>query len=275
MYGYFVDCRKKYILMNKLFITICCVLITTLGYSQQVSVTEKTIAREDFYNKEYADYWRVDDSCDTLLLEDGTPALLLRTPIRYIDGYTGLFRTHESIYDCEVLFTEHSGLGARGYFMTWRLKDKKIYLEKVWWNRIELFEADNDGNLKPRRGPDVSPEEIKKRVELLTSRKFNEEGLLFADWVTDRVFITKYHPYRRTKESLDMLIQPLDEILSNSNTYLSKTAGVDKMCEEVSIFNRTQKIFALDFIKGELRQIYEYVNISQGQLLNDLDEKTR
>lgn len=112
--------------MHKILIAFYCVLIAMSSYAQQSFVTEETKAREQLYSEEYANHWRYDDFCDTLLLEDGTPVLLLRTPIRYIEGYTGLFRTSsKTFFDLEALITNHSGLGGRGYFMTWRLKDKK------------------------------------------------------------------------------------------------------------------------------------------------------
>lgn len=260
--------------MNKLLILVCTVLICSLSYAQQNFMSEKTKVREQNYNNEYSRYWLNDYACDTLLLEDDTPVYLLRTPIRYIDGYTGLFASVKSIYDCEVLFSKHLVLGDRGYYMTWRLKDKKLYLEKVWWDRIEMYGINKDGEMGPWKGPDVSPEEIKRRVEQLTLRKFDEEGLLFADWVTDRILIAKYHPYQLAKDATRVLTQPLNKVLLNqTDTYFSKIENVDKNRDEVSILNRKQKIFALDFIKGKLREIHECTNISQEQLLKELHEK--
>lgn len=77
--------------MHKILIAFYCVLIAMSGYAQQSFVTEETKAREQLYSEEYANYWRYDDFCDTLLLEDDTPVLLLRTPIRYIEGYRVYF----------------------------------------------------------------------------------------------------------------------------------------------------------------------------------------
>lgn len=245
------------------------------GYAQQSFVTEKTKAREQLYSEEYANYWRYDDSCDTLLLEDGTPVLLLRTPIRYIEGYTGLFRTiSKNIFDVEALITNHSGLGARGYFMTWRLKDKKLYLEKVCWNRLEWLDWNN--NLEPKSGPDVSPEEIKRRVEQLTSRKFNEEGLLFADWVTDRILIVKHHPFQLMKEKSRYMSQSLEEVRINQfENQLFGGARRGEKDKKALELNRSQKIFALDFMRGCLRDIHECININHEQLLNELHDKDK
>lgn len=258
--------------MKKLFLTIYCSLMAILCFAQDF-VTERTKKLEQLYSEEYAKYWCYDDICDTLLLEDGSSALLLRTPIRYIDGYVGLFYTGGKLFDCEALITNHSGLGARGYSMIWRLKDMKLYLEKVCWSRLEWFDWDN--NFEPRLGPDVALEEIKRRVEQLTSRKFNEEGLLFADWVTDRILIVKYYPYRLVKEKNSYTSQSLDEIFTNhSKAYLSKVVGADTH-DDSFVLHRSQKIFALDFMRGELRNIYECVNVSHGQLLKDLHDKVK
>lgn len=259
--------------MQKLLITLLCMIINFLCYAQDFE-SEKTKAREKFYNEMYKHYWLIDDFCDTLLLEDGTHAFIYRTPIRHKKGYTGLFSTAKSLYDCEVIFTNHSGPGSRGYLITWRLKDKKLYLEKVWWNRLEFLDADENGELQPRKGPDVSPEEIRRRVEQLTSRKFNEEGLMFADWVVDRILIAKDDPNKRDKERNRLLWQSLDEILLNqSHTYLSKLAGSDKVRDDVTILQRKQKIFALDFMSGWLKEIHECTSINQKQLLNELQNK--
>lgn len=251
--------------MKKLFLIACCLQITTVCCAQNF-VTEITEKREQQYSQEYANYWRYDEVCDTLLLEDGTPVLLLRTPIRYLKGYTELFCTYgKTIFDFETVIANHSGLGARGYFMTWRLKDKNLYLEKVWWTRLEWYDLNIDGL---RLGPDVSQEEIKKRVELLTSRKFDEDGLLFADWVTDRILVVKYHPYRLTKEKRAYIDRPLTAF-SQSKAYLSKVADTD-IRDDSFVLHRSQKIFALDFMQGKLRNIYECTNINQEQMLNDL-----
>lgn len=261
--------------MHKILIAFYCVLIAMSGYAQQSFVTEETKAREQLYSEEYANYWHYDDSCDTLLLEDDTPVLLLRTPIRYIEGYTGLFRTNsKNIFDIEALITNHSGLGARGYFMTWRLKDKKLYLEKVCWNRLEWLDWNN--NLEPKSGPDVSPEEIKRRVEQLTSRKFNEEGLLFADWVTDRILIVKHHPFQLMKEKSRYMSQSLEEVRINQfESQLFKGAKRGEKDRKALQLNRSQKIFALDFMRGCLRDIHECININHEQLLNELHDKDK
>lgn len=260
--------------MKRLFVITYFALLTVLC-SAQVFVTEDTKTRENSYNKAYENFWRFDDLCnaDTLLLEDNTPVLLLRTPIRYMDGYTGLFPPQES----KFVFTEHSGLGARGYLMTWRLKDKKLYLEKVWWDRREDAEtAAKDGH-KPEKGTDVLLKEIKDRVEQLTSRKFNKEGLLFADWVTERVIVVKHHPFQRVKQTIGVLSQTLDKVLlTQSDVHLSQAAdNKQEVSKEVVALNQSQKIFALDFINGELRKIYKCVNIGEEQLLDDLHEKDK
>lgn len=69
------------------------------------SITEISQKREARYGVEYANYWRNDEVCDTLFLEDGTFSFLLRTPIRYIPGYTALFKEADNLYDSEVVFT--------------------------------------------------------------------------------------------------------------------------------------------------------------------------
>ena len=105
------------------------ILVTTLlfvSYTCQAQfITQETKKRELQYKQEYEKYWCDDVICDTLFLEDNTPVFLSRTPMRYIAGYTGLFKSAKSIYDSEVLYTVHSYLGDYGYKINWRIKDSK------------------------------------------------------------------------------------------------------------------------------------------------------
>lgn len=209
------------------------IFLAVSALSAQV-ITQHTKNREAAYNREYANYWQHDEFCDTLYMEDGTATFLLRTPIRYLKGFTGLFN-HVVLgkeAEGEVLMTEFPFLlGDRGYHIVWRIKEQKLYVDHVVWKQLEMCLVE-DGIEKVIKGRSTTPEEIKIRLETLTGKKFNEDGLMLADWVTDAIRIVKYHPH--------FLNHRTD---SHSAQFLE----------------RNQQTVELGFNKGELRSVCQII----------------
>lgn len=212
------------------------------------NVTENSQKREVQYGVEYTNYWRHDAVCDTLFLEDGTFSFLLRTPIRYIPGYTALFKEADNLYDSEVVFTTSSDLGNYGYTISWQMKDRKLYVARIYWNQIEITGPDRNGVVGAWKGAYVAPTEIRRRFEKLTGRKFNEDGLMLANWVTDAIKVVKYHPY-----------MPLNKKQSHYRQFLE----------------RHQRTMELGLNKGELWEVNEIVPKKIDSLSSPFHEEYR
>ena len=116
---------------------------------------------------------------DTLIVE-GKVYLLKTSFIKFFDGFNKLFKQNEAwIGDLPV---------TKGYTITWIVIKGNLYLDHVQPANWSAY-GGTKSEPKPHnilKDP-VSKEEIETRIELLTGRKFNSEGLLVADWVTGEI----------------------------------------------------------------------------------------
>ena len=98
---------------------------------------------------------------DTIFFEDGTKFTSARSLLSSFEGYRDLLRNYENL---------SMYLLGKGYWNNWIEKEGKIYLERTVFSIA--------GEMLP------SPEEWQEMLEALTGEKFNEEGLLPANWLT-------------------------------------------------------------------------------------------
>ena len=103
---------------------------------------------------------------DTIRFEDGSTFLSIRTLLSGLEGYCDLLWSNVS---SEVLANRIMG-GGIGYRNNWVEKEGQLYLEK----NLSRFPV----------GTHFSAEEWQEILEELTGEKFNEEGLLPANWLT-------------------------------------------------------------------------------------------
>lgn len=117
---------------------------------------------------------------DTLIV-DGKIYLIKYSFIKYFDGYRKLFKDNEVVI-MAIPFT-------KGYIATWIVKKGILYFDHMipaYWT--EYGAAEKPGGKHPLLSSTFVPlVEIQRRLEELTGRKFNSEGLLKADWVTGEV----------------------------------------------------------------------------------------
>lgn len=70
--------------------------------------------------------------------------------------------------------------------------------------------------------------------------------------------------------------QSLEEVRINQfENQLFEGARRGEKDKKALELNRSQKIFALDFMRGCLRDIHECININHEQLLNELHDKDK
>ena len=98
---------------------------------------------------------------DTIRFEDGTKFTSSRSLLSSFEGYRDLLRNREN-------FSPISS--CRGYRNNWIEKEGKIYMESTSFHSWE--------DIPP------PPEEWQAMLEELTGEKFNEDGLLPANWLT-------------------------------------------------------------------------------------------
>lgn len=164
------------------------ILFFSIGVSAQ-NLTEDT---EAYYEKILSNNDNLtDEPCDTLLSEKSEIYFLRRSPIQSFKRYTALFKDSKEV----LVYMLPSSLGFKGYNLTWKIKNNKLYLYDISWKRYDIYKEKKNGEFKMIKGKEVSYKKAKKRLEKLTGRKFNKEGLLLADWITDTISVFKYQPY--------------------------------------------------------------------------------
>jgi hypothetical protein len=157
-----------------------------------------------------------DELCDTLLLEDGNMFFFKMTPFVFFDGYSNLFSNEEGGL---VNIMWH---GSKSFTCKWVIKNNELYLKDYTFiGGYFTMVKDKKGNLVEKTVVLPGKNEQKKRIEALTNRKFNEEGLLKADWMSGFFGILKLQPFNP---------------LRSSETFLSRLDSLRKYQEEFIIY---------------------------------------
>ena len=120
---------------------------------------------------------------DTIRLADGSIFVVFSDSfLSVFEGYRDLFRNRE-----DITFIVTLGSAGNGHVNTWVEKDGKIYLENTSFQLIDLTPLSSGEctrNVVLDVGTPPSSEEWQEMLEELTGEKFNEEGLLPANWLT-------------------------------------------------------------------------------------------
>lgn len=229
----------------KKFIILLIIFSTTNISAQNITESTETLYEEIFHNNNRL----TDEPCDTLIIENGDIYYFARSPIQQFKGYTALFKHNKEVM---VYFVPIS-LGAKGYRLTWIIKNKKLYISNISWVRHEYHERTKKGEFKLRKGKFVSYKKVKKRLEKLTGKKFDKEGLLWADWVTDTARVLKYQPF--VKFSLPRKTYYKEKIFleNNQTEYIMeiKKGEIIRFDKNENIKN-IHKPYSEDYLKNKL-----------------------
>ena len=173
---------RKYILVA-LFISVT----LSIALCQSIDVEKRT--RDAIYSNLNTYH---DTLCDTLLLEDGNMFFFKMTPFVFFDGYSKLFNNDEGGM-VNIMFN-----GSKGLTCKWIIKNNELYLKDYTFiGGYFTMVKDEKGNLVEKTVELPGKNEQKKRIEVLTNRKFNEEGLLKADWMSGSFGILKLQPFNQ------------------------------------------------------------------------------
>jgi hypothetical protein len=203
--------------MKKYILVVLSILITPIALCQQIDVEKRT--RDAIYSNLNGYH---DTLCDTLLLEDGNMFFFKVTPFVFFDGYSNLFSNDEGGM-VNIMFN-----GSKGFTCKWVIKNNQLYLKDYTFvGGYFTMVKDKNGNLVEKIVELPGKNEQKKRIEALTNRKFNEEGLLTADWMSGTFGIFKLQPFN----------------LPYSKTYEARWDSLRKYQEEFVIyFNKGEKL---------------------------------
>jgi len=148
---------------------VCCFLIDTLVKAQNL--------------RSISDHISITVQSDTATI-DNKDVLLENSPMLFFPDYNKLFN-----YSTEVVILITGGGREKGYSVNFIVKDSILYLKRVTPKGTDFvgFNADKKDTTRVY-AIKVSKEEIKARVEKMTGRKFDENGLLQADWVSGEFY---------------------------------------------------------------------------------------
>jgi len=121
-------------------------------------------------------YRNIPPQSDTLSI-DNKDIILEESPMLYFGDYRELFNSRTEV------FIAITGLGnEKGYSVNFIVKDSVLYLRRVTpkGTDVVLYRKNDTTGFYMKK---VSQEEIKVRVEKMTGRKFDKNGLLKADWI--------------------------------------------------------------------------------------------
>lgn len=167
---------------------------------------------------------------DTLVIENKDVFFFKHTPLIVFDGYAKLFTAEDG-----VLIPKE--VGAKGYDCKWIVKQGELYLSNVSFGGIEdgigYFTIEKDKSGKPVEKTVYLPHDPRQRIEKLTDRKFDENYLLKADWVSGRIGVF----------TMQQALSPYSDEEKNSR-------------HRDSVFN-FQREFQLYFDKGKLWKVQE------------------
>ena len=171
--------------MKKQILLLLFTLITSVALCQQLEMEKRT--RDAIYSNLNGYH---DELCDTLLLEDGNMFFFRMTPFVFFDGYSNLFSNEEGGL---VNIMWH---GSKSFTCKWIIKNNELYLKDYTFiGGYFMMTKDKNGNLVEKTVVLPGKNEQKKRIEALTNRKFNEEGLLKADWMSGSFGLLKMQPF--------------------------------------------------------------------------------
>ncbi|MFA6701799.1 MAG: hypothetical protein WCS06_03920 [Dysgonamonadaceae bacterium] len=198
--------------MKKHFLLLLFTLITPIALCQYIDVEKRT--RDAIYRNLNSYH---DTLCDTLLLEDGNMFFFRMTPFVFFDGYSKLFSNDEG-GSVNIMFN-----GSKGFTCKWIIKNNELYLKDYTFvGGYFTMVKDKKGKLVEKTVVLPGKMEQRKRIESLTNRKFNEEGLLKADWMSGAFGILKLQPFNQPySESflsrLDSLLKYQEELIISFN----------------------------------------------------------
>ena len=88
--------------------------------------------------------------------------------------------------------------GSKGFTCKWIIKNNQLYLKDYTFvGGYFMMTKDKICNLVDKIVELPGKNEQKKRIEALTNRKFNEEGLLKADWMSGAFGILRLQPFNQ------------------------------------------------------------------------------